>query len=149
MNPALIAALYVVGLALVAAEVVMPGVVVGLLGLGCLGAAVYSTFQYGLVPGIVGLASTVGFVGATGLYAVRRLTHRKTLDAARGYASTDPGLVDLHGAEGVAATPLRPSGFASFEGRRVSVVTRGEFIDPDARVRVIEVEGGRVVVRRA
>lgn len=52
------------------------------------------------------------------------------------------------GARGVAASDLRPSGTAVFDGRPCSVVTRGDFIDRGTAISVIEVEGSRIVVRR-
>lgn len=52
----------------------------------------------------------------------------------------------LVGKQGSAATVLRPSGIALIGGERVDVVTRGEFIDKDAPLRVVEIEGGRIVV---
>ena len=53
----------------------------------------------------------------------------------------------LVGKEGVARTPLRPSGVAVFGDERVDVLTEGERVDPGARVRVVAVKGNRVVVR--
>ena len=38
------------------------------------------------------------------------------------------------------------AGTVDLDGERVDVVTEGEFIDRGARVRVVEVEGNRVVV---
>ena len=149
MSPVVIALFYVIGMALVLVEIVTPGIVLGLIGLVFLGVAVHGTFSYGVLQGIVGLAATIGFLGATALYAVRRLTLHKTQDASRGYASSDPTLADLVGREGHTLSPLRPTGLCTIEGRRLSVVSRGEPIDADARVRVVEVEGNRVVVRRA
>jgi len=55
---------------------------------------------------------------------------------------------DMVGERGVALTLLRPSGFAQFGGKRLSVVTEGEFIDKDSHVEIGWVEGPRVVVRR-
>ena len=52
----------------------------------------------------------------------------------------------LMGKRGSAVTVLRPSGIALIDGERVDVVTRGEFIDKDAPLRVVEIEGGRIVV---
>lgn len=51
------------------------------------------------------------------------------------------------GSEGEALTVLRPSGTGRFGRRRVSVVTGGEFIDRGSPIRVVRVEGNRVVVR--
>jgi len=62
----------------------------------------------------------------------------------------DPAaLLVAHGTEGVARTMLRPSGKAEFGARLVDVVSRGDFIEAGAPVRVILVEGARVVVEPA
>ena len=53
---------------------------------------------------------------------------------------------DLVGKEGVAHTTLRPAGTAVVDGVRVDVVTRGEMLEAQTAVKVIEVEGNRVVV---
>ncbi len=55
----------------------------------------------------------------------------------------------LTGASGVARTTLRPSGKADFGGRVLDVVSNGEYIDPGQGVRVVAVEGARVVVEGA
>ena len=59
-------------------------------------------------------------------------------------AGTEPGITV--GMAGRAGTDLRPSGTAFFNDRRVSVVTAGEWITRDAAVRVVKVEGNRIVV---
>jgi membrane-bound ClpP family serine protease len=56
-------------------------------------------------------------------------------------------LAGLLGAIGVAATPLRPAGKAQFGDDFVDVVAEGSFVPPGTRVRVIEIEGNRVVVK--
>lgn len=53
------------------------------------------------------------------------------------------------GAEGVAVTPLRPSGTGLFDGERLNVVSDGTFIDERAAITVVEVEGNRIVVAEA
>jgi membrane-bound serine protease (ClpP class) len=52
----------------------------------------------------------------------------------------------LVGKEGVAVTPLRPSGTATIEGERINVVTEGGFVERNSKIVVVEVEGNRVVV---
>ncbi len=52
----------------------------------------------------------------------------------------------LRGRTGTAASLLRPAGIASIDGRRVDVLTSGEFIALGTPVRVIRVEGARVFV---
>jgi membrane-bound serine protease (ClpP class) len=55
----------------------------------------------------------------------------------------------LTGRHGIAETALRPAGKASIGGRRIDVVTDGGFVDAGERVVVAEVDGPRVVVRKA
>lgn len=53
---------------------------------------------------------------------------------------------DLNGRTGTAVSYLRPAGIASIDGRRVDVLTEGEFIAQGTPIRVVRVEGARVFV---
>jgi membrane-bound serine protease (ClpP class) len=53
------------------------------------------------------------------------------------------------GEEGAAITHLRPAGTARFGDRRIDVVSDGAFVPPGATIRVVRVEGIRVVVAAA
>ena len=65
-----------------------------------------------------------------------------------GFASyTSERYEDLEGVEGEALTMLRPSGMARFNGKKYSVVTSGELVERGTPIRVVKVEGSRVVVR--
>jgi membrane-bound serine protease (ClpP class) len=55
----------------------------------------------------------------------------------------------LLGQAGIAISLIGFAGMARIDGRRVDVVTEGEAIPPGVGVRVVEVDGPRVVVRRA
>ncbi len=54
---------------------------------------------------------------------------------------------ELRALTGVAITPLRPSGTAFINGKRVQVVTEGALVDQGASIKVVAVRGLRVVVR--
>jgi len=54
----------------------------------------------------------------------------------------------LLGRAGVAETALRPTGKAVVDGRRLDVVSEGDFVEQGAAIEVIEVAGPRIVVRR-
>ena len=72
---------------------------------------------------------------------------RLALGAAQGsdyVTSSDQS--DLNGRTGTAASYLRPAGIAAIDGRRVDVLTEGEFIPQGTPVRVVRVEGARVFV---
>jgi membrane-bound serine protease (ClpP class) len=64
-----------------------------------------------------------------------------------GYSAPTSDLEMLRGKTGVALTPLRPAGIALIDGERVDVVSEGGFIERNAQVKVINVEGNRVIVR--
>jgi len=51
------------------------------------------------------------------------------------------------GAEGVAVTILRPSGKARIGTELVDVITDGEFVQPSAPVRIVQIAGSRIVVK--
>ena len=75
--------------------------------------------------------------------ASRGFILEQRLDDEQRLRAQAAGLV---GTAGVAATDLRPAGGADLAGERYDVVTQGEFIDRGTAVRVVEVEGFRVVV---
>jgi len=50
--------------------------------------------------------------------------------------------------EGTTLTILRPAGIAEIEGEKLDVVTQGEFIQVGVKVKVIKVEGRRIVVEK-
>ncbi len=51
------------------------------------------------------------------------------------------------GHEGVVTTMLRPVGTADFEGVKLDVLAEGEFIEVGVRIKVVRVEGRKIVVR--
>jgi len=56
--------------------------------------------------------------------------------------------VDLVGLEGEVLKILRPAGKAAFGERVLDVVAEGGFIEAGARIRVVRVEGNRIIVRK-
>ncbi|EKP94966.1 NfeD family protein [Thermaerobacter subterraneus] len=149
--------LFLVGVLLLAVELLVPGFgVFGVAGLLAMGAAIVLVTGdpvRGLQSLLIGLAVTTGVLvvlarvaGRRGLW--RRLALPTRLGEAEGFRATaeDAALV---GMAGTALTPLRPAGTAAIAGRRVDVVTEGEYLAAGTRVEVIRVEGRRVVVRAA
>jgi len=141
------------GLLLVAFELfITPGFgIPGLLGLGLIGASIYFTFGDEALQ--VGAYAIIGLV--VGLFLIFRFLPRVRVarpfvlsSAVEEVATPKNELEVLLGAIGTALTDLRPAGTAVFGDRRVDVVTSGEFIDRGQSIRVTEVEGPRVVVRR-
>ena len=63
-----------------------------------------------------------------------------------GYIGTEE-LDYLLGKEGIAMTVLRPSGTADFDGVKIDVVTEGDFIEKGKKIKIIKVQGRRIVVK--
>ncbi len=86
------------------------------------------------------------FVKSSPLYGKFVLTAEEKKEA--GFESSKSSLDRLKGAKGKTFTKLRPAGKALIGGKTVDVVSRGEFIEPNTDIEVIETEGSRVVVRK-
>lgn len=66
-----------------------------------------------------------------------------------GYDASDSSVVDLLGLEGEVISPLRPSGSILVNGRRVDVVSDGAFISVGELVKVVKIDGNRIVVEQS
>lgn len=60
---------------------------------------------------------------------------------------TSPDLTTLVGQEGIAVTVLRPAGTGDFSGQRLDVVTDGTYLEQGTRIKIIRIEGRRIVVK--
>lgn len=72
---------------------------------------------------------------------------REQTKTSQGYVSAIER-TDLLGSEGIVKNELRPAGTAVFDKEPIDVVSEGEYILKGARVKVIGVNGNRVVVRQ-
>ena len=99
---------------------------------------------YGLIAGVIVLLFLL--FGAR-LISKGRLPRKLILNQGEEDYRSSEDLSALAGAVGKALTVLRPAGLAEINGRRLDVVTRGEFLEKDSPVEVLETAGGRIVVR--
>ena len=98
------------------------------------------------------LVGSVALVALTRLFPSspfgrKLLLPEGSLPAGAIAVPTGTSVVGSPSREGTAVTPLRPAGTARLGDALVDVVTVGDFVDAGARVRVVRVEGSRVVVR--
>ncbi len=148
--------LFILGIVLLAVEVlIIPGF--GVAGIGGVIALIAGiiitapTLNHGitsLVVAIIGtgilLAISVKFLPTRNVWKRLILGDRQVTE--EGYNAPTIELRDLIGLEGVALTPLRPSGAVKIGDKRIDVVTEGGFIPSGSLVKVIKVEGTRVIV---
>src|SRR5580700_3894989 len=125
----------------------------GILGAGALLVAVLLAFGLPfLFVGVETIATAIvltviGFTLTVRAVPQNAWAHRLALAAAQGpeYV-TSADHTSLRGRSGTAASYLRPAGIASIDGRRVDVLTEGEFIAQGTPIRVVRVEGSRIFV---
>ena len=151
-------ALIVIGLLLMAAELFLPsGGIVFVLGVGGVIAGVAIAFSDSTTQGVVTVIVVVVLVPMLGPllmhYWPRTAIGKKLLltgpeeDATVAQMPVNLELEQLRGRYGKTLSPLRPSGVANFDGRRVDVISEGTMIDAGQWVKVIDVKAGRIVVR--
>jgi membrane-bound serine protease (ClpP class) len=149
----LVIVLVVVGLLALGVELfILPGFgVVGILGVAALiGSVAAAWIQYGPFWGGVTVAGTMtlSIVMTIVMFKSRTVRKRFVLDAhlQRGGGTQSQDLSALVGKVGWAKTNLRPAGIAEIDSTRVDVVSQGRFIEKGAPVKVVEIDGPRVVV---
>ena len=149
--------LFLIGFGLLVAEMAAPGF--GILGIGGIAAMIAGLVFAAPDPlsGLmtVGLAFVLTLVAIPLLYkilggpkAFQRLVLEESLTADKGYVGVQ-NYEELLGKIGTVATTLRPSGSVDIDGKRFDVVSEGEYIMPGVRVKVVRVEGSRIIVAKA
>lgn len=150
-----IVALIVAGVLFVIAEIFVPGGFVGGIGVVLLIAGIICGFIEDPTLGLGLLLGSLVF----GCFALwfwikfmsyspfgKKIIHQGDAGTWHSFDGAQSGLA---GKQGIAKTPLHPGGIATIDGKRVDVVTRGERVAAGASIRVLKVEGNRVVVAEA
>ena len=147
--------LFVAGLLLIFLEFFLPGAISGTLGVAALILSLFlageDAIQIGVSILIAIFLSVIVFFMMIKVFDKKLILFNKMVlfDSAKkedGYVS-NINRIDLMGKEGIALTILRPAGTVIINSERVDVVSEGGFIEQNAAVKVIKVEGARIVVR--
>ena len=148
--------LLVVGVVLIIVEIFIPGFgIFGVLGaVGVVASIVLASgqsMQYVLLAVLIAVAVTVGgsylfirIFGYRGFF--KKIILSDSTKSDQGYIS-NATRNELVGLEGIAVTPLRPSGIADFGDERLDVVTEGGYLSSGSEVKIVKTNGSRVVVR--
>ncbi len=147
--------LLVIGLGLMILEFFVPGGVAGILGIAAVlgsillaGGDLQTTAIAVLIAMIAatsGMVILVKFFGKR-LQLFNRIILSDSTDTKSGYVST-ANRPELIGQMAVTATELRPSGTIVFGDERIDAVSEGRYIGRGKDVKIIKVEGSRIVVR--
>jgi membrane-bound serine protease (ClpP class) len=148
---ALIITLLILGAVLIFLETLLPGLVAGTIGFVLIMAAVVLGyrdlgFQGGnIILGIVLVGAVVGLWAWLKFFPDSRIARKFVSQGAVGDLGVER--LELLNGTGTAFTQLRPSGTATINGERVDVVTEGGLIERGTAIKVVAVEGARIVVR--
>ncbi|RBW70503.1 NfeD family protein [Bacillus taeanensis] len=143
------------GIILILIEIFTPGGIFGILGAIAVVASIVlasgTSLQYSLLSILIAIVITViGSVIFIKIFGYKGFLRKIILfDATK----TEQGYVasvtreDIIGLEGETMTPLRPSGTAVFNEERLDVVTEGNYIAANKKIKIVKTNGSRVVVR--
>ncbi len=149
--------LFVAGIILIGIEVAIPGFgVPGVAGIACIVLSIVigsrdpieaiQSFVVAILLSIVVLVMVFRFAPRNKLFD--HIILKSEQQKSSGYVSQKEDKVELIGQEGEALTLLRPAGTMMIGDKRIDVVSEGEYIKKGSTVKVIAVEGSRVVVRK-
>ena len=150
-------AIFVLGLILLGVEIfLIPGFgITGILGIIGIFSSIFISF------GIQNIAISVIVIFASLIidiiliiliakFVVKSKSMKRTViltDDTSGY-NTSVSYKDLLNKEGIADTYLRPSGFIIIDDKKYDAISDGEFIDKNSKLKVILVEGSKIVVKK-
>jgi membrane-bound serine protease (ClpP class) len=146
--------LFIIGILLVAVEILVPGGLLGVLGGGALLAGVVTSFaRFGMTGGMIATILAVVIGGIT-LYLEFVFLPKTKLARALSMSETVTGRsqpeianrLAIIGHEAVAVTTLAPTGYVEVDGRRYEAFCQSGMAGAGARLRVVEVETFRLVV---
>lgn len=152
--------LIAIGLVLILIEIfLLPGFgVAGIPGIALMIAGVgFAWYRLGITTGLIYAGITVAVtipISLIALWLVPRTRIGRTMiletseNSLEGYSSSSSELEELVDKSGMALTTLRPAGAAIIDDKRVDVVTAGDFIEKGSEIKVVRVEGNKVVVSK-
>lgn len=146
--------LQLAGIVVIIAEIIIPsGGLISIIALILFGYSLFLVFHdISVATGIIFITADVIFIPVLILVGLRLLARspvmlKRELSRAAGVTSQSAILADYLGKEGTATSDLRPAGRAEIAGKRVDVVSRGEYIDKGSAVVVTAVTGNQIIVR--
>lgn len=146
-----IAFLIIIGIVLLILEIlILPGLIAGIIGSVLIIIGIVLTYKnYGDFYGNLTLASTAVLTGASVWYAFKsKAWERFSLkEVSDGKVTRVDQLNIKTGDAGVSLSVIRPAGTALFDTKKIEVHSRGEIIDSNKIIEVIEVLPNKLIVK--
>lgn len=149
MSFEVISIMYIVGIAILCTEVFVPGGILGVVGSAIVVTSIYFCFTELNSPiyGFSLIITSIVVIPMLISWGLKRSILDTVQSVEAGYISSQDGIDELLGKEGITNSMLRPSGIAIIEKQRYDVVSEGTVIQKDTKVKVIKVTGNQIFVR--
>ncbi len=145
--------LQVLGLLIIIAEIILPSAgILSILALILFGYSIYLVFNtFPLEISMIFVVADLITIPVLLYFGLKLLakspvTLQTALSRRKGISSQSEDMEVYQGKSGIALTTLRPAGIALIDGKRVDVVSRGDFIEKSSSLQVLEVTGNQVIV---
>ena len=139
--------LLVAGVVLIGLELVVPGGILGAVGFVSMMAGFYGGWDAFIIVG--GTVAVLAAICALLFWLVpsslswNPFVLREKQKNSEGYTGAGDYSAYL-GKKGKVIAPLRPAGTAVIDGERVDVVSFGDYIDKDAEIEIVKIEGRQI-----
>ncbi len=145
--------LQIAGIIVIIAEIVLPsGGLLTLMAIGLLAYSLYFVFTtFSMTTAMMFVIADLILIPIAIYIGLKLLakspaTLNTSLSKESGVVSQSPELDGYLGMDGVALTDLRPSGTARINGKKLDVVTRGEYLEKSSAINVLSVTGNQIIV---
>ncbi len=152
--------LFIIGIVAIVIEIFVPaGGVIGFVGFGVIiSSIVLSYVKYGVIIGTIFLSLSLIFLPViiTLAFKIFPYTFMGKIFILKYFQKKEDGFTShdeenyiiLLNKEGVSINRLHPIGQALIDSKKFDVTTNGEFIDKNEKIKVVKVEGNKIVVRK-
>lgn len=149
--------LFVLGLVLLITEIFIPGFgVFGITGIiSCVLSIMFafSDIKQAFISIIFAFIASCIIIYLLLKYVIKTpILNKVVLDTkqeeSKGYTAFYKDNTNLLGREGIALTPLRPSGLGLFGKEKFDVLSNGKFILKGEKIQIIKVEGNKIIVKQ-
>ncbi len=148
--------LFIAGIILLLIEASIPGFgVPGITGILCIVLSLLLS-STNIIIGTISLFAALT-ISTLALIAIFKYMPRKRLlkgiilrdeqKVEKGYRTARNEKDKYKDAEGISLTFLRPTGIALLNNERVNVISNGEYIEKDTKIKVINIEGNKIIVK--
>lgn len=149
-------AIFILGAVLLLIELfVIPGFgITGILGITAMFAGMFIAFGgSNIIQAVTVIFFSLVFSIAVMIILARYLPHSKlfsrvALETNMGGYKASVSYNDINGKEGLAHSFLRPAGIISINGKNYDAISNGDFIEKGSKIKVINVEGNKIVVKK-